>query len=360
MGAHRLMVVLIVNTGRVEQRVMDWPVDLSGADGEQPVAGSARRVNADAVGLRPRRRRRRAAVAAGAVRAGRAATSCAPSSASLDDALVEEREERVVLAGTANLARFGTDFPLTIGPVLEALEEHVVLLKLLRHLGRDSDAVAVRIGHENPSRRAAVDLGRLHRLRHRPRAGRRSRRARPDPDGLPHDDGVGARRRPLRLRDPVVPDTPRTCQGKSLNDYYQDLGVAADAGPEEHQAGLPQAGPQAAPRRQPEPRGRGAVQEGLARPTTCSPTPRSAGRSTWAPTPTRGGAAGGFGQGFSFSDIMDAFFGARRAGRPRPPLAPAPRPGRPDPARRRPGRRGLRRRERADHRHRRGLLHLPR
>ena len=50
---------------------------------------------------------------------------------SLDDALVEEREERVVLAGTANLARVGTDFPLSIGPVLEALEQHVVLLKLL-------------------------------------------------------------------------------------------------------------------------------------------------------------------------------------------------------------------------------------
>ena len=55
---------------------------------------------------------------------------------SLDDALVEEREERVVLAGTANLARVGTDFPLTIGPVLEALEEHVVLLKLLGSCAR--------------------------------------------------------------------------------------------------------------------------------------------------------------------------------------------------------------------------------
>ena len=69
---------------------------------------------------------------------------------SLDDALVEEREERVVLAGTANLARFGTDFPLTIGPVLEALEQHVVLLKLLGSRTAGRDAVAVRIGHENP------------------------------------------------------------------------------------------------------------------------------------------------------------------------------------------------------------------
>jgi heat-inducible transcriptional repressor len=45
--------------------------------------------------------------------------------------------------------RFGADFPLTIGPVLEALEEHVVLLKLLVTMGNEGDTVAVRIGHEN-------------------------------------------------------------------------------------------------------------------------------------------------------------------------------------------------------------------
>jgi heat-inducible transcriptional repressor len=39
---------------------------------------------------------------------------------------------------------------LTIGPVLEALEEHVVLLKLLATMSNEGDVVAVRIGHENP------------------------------------------------------------------------------------------------------------------------------------------------------------------------------------------------------------------
>ena len=47
------------------------------------------------------------------------------------ETLVERHEERIVLAGTANLARFGPDFPPTIRPVLEALEEQVVLLRLL-------------------------------------------------------------------------------------------------------------------------------------------------------------------------------------------------------------------------------------
>ena len=108
------------------------------------------RVNAEAVGARLVDAAALAASAPRAVRAGRPRPR-ARGRAALDDALVEEREERVVLAGTANLARFGTDFPLTIGPVLEALEEHVVLLKLLGTARRDRDAVAVRIGHENPS-----------------------------------------------------------------------------------------------------------------------------------------------------------------------------------------------------------------
>lgn len=63
------------------------------------------------------------------------------------ETLVEETEERLMIGGTANLTRFGQDFPLTIRPVLEALEEQVVLLKLL---GEAKDpGMMVRIGHEN-------------------------------------------------------------------------------------------------------------------------------------------------------------------------------------------------------------------
>ena len=40
-------------------------------------------------------------------------------------------DERVVVGGTANLARFGDSFDSAVRPLLEALEEHVVLLKLL-------------------------------------------------------------------------------------------------------------------------------------------------------------------------------------------------------------------------------------
>jgi heat-inducible transcriptional repressor len=138
LGSARLMLVLIVNTGRVEQRILPSELDLLSPAGEAFVSRLRSELNAE-VGSRPFHPAEREIVRA-VIRA-------------LDEALVEEREERVVLAGTSNLARFGTDFPLTIGPVLEALEEHVVLLKLLSTLDREGgahDAVAVRIGHENP------------------------------------------------------------------------------------------------------------------------------------------------------------------------------------------------------------------
>ena len=43
----------------------------------------------------------------------------------------ERSDERIAVGGTANLARFGSDFDTAIKPVLEAIEEQVVLLKLL-------------------------------------------------------------------------------------------------------------------------------------------------------------------------------------------------------------------------------------
>lgn len=56
---------------------------------------------------------------------------------------------RVVVAGVPNLTRFGDQFESTVKPVLEALEEQVVLLRLLGEASNPDD-VMVRIGHENP------------------------------------------------------------------------------------------------------------------------------------------------------------------------------------------------------------------
>lgn len=152
LGADRLMIIVIVNTGRVEQRIVGTQGDLTSEAGEVFVARLRAELNAE-VASRPflEASARLTALADRFDVTDRDTVRAVVRA--LDEALLEEREERVVLAGTANLARFGTDFPLTIGPVLEALEEHVVLLKLLGTLGREGlehEAVAVRIGHENP------------------------------------------------------------------------------------------------------------------------------------------------------------------------------------------------------------------
>ncbi len=169
-GSRRAMVVLILDTGRVEQRIVDAGVDLTSSAGEELLGRIRGRFNAEAVGRT-------------LVEASRGLHSV-PDTLDvserdlarafihvLDEALVEEREERVVLAGTSNLARFGTDFPLSIGPVLEALEEHMVLLSLFDQLASDPVAPAVpagrwaggqgQLGRAGPSERVglAVTIG---------------------------------------------------------------------------------------------------------------------------------------------------------------------------------------------------------
>ena len=63
------------------------------------------------------------------------------------DAVREQAEERVMIGGASNLARHPTDFQASVHPVLEALEEHVILLRLLGEASSDQP-ITVRIGHE--------------------------------------------------------------------------------------------------------------------------------------------------------------------------------------------------------------------
>ncbi|MGL5865846.1 MAG: heat-inducible transcriptional repressor HrcA [Dermatophilaceae bacterium] len=148
-GGSRLLVVLITTTGRVEQRVVDAGRDLLADDGEQALAAVRTEVNGAIAG----RVLADAAVQLHSipsrVESGVRELARAVGDA-LDDCLVEECEERVVIAGAANLTRAGADFTASVGPVLDALEEHVVLLKLLGSVAEDGGAVAVRIGSENP------------------------------------------------------------------------------------------------------------------------------------------------------------------------------------------------------------------
>ncbi|MGO3886682.1 MAG: heat-inducible transcriptional repressor HrcA [Mycetocola sp.] len=59
------------------------------------------------------------------------------------------RQDRLVLAGSANLARTEDDFRGSIYPVLEALEQQAVLLQLFGEMQADPFGMSVSIGREN-------------------------------------------------------------------------------------------------------------------------------------------------------------------------------------------------------------------
>ena len=66
----------------------------------------------------------------------------------LIETLVEQPNDRLILAGASNLSRIARDFPSGLPQVLEALEEQVVVLKLLANM-QDLGYVSVLIGEEN-------------------------------------------------------------------------------------------------------------------------------------------------------------------------------------------------------------------
>jgi heat-inducible transcriptional repressor len=136
----RLMLVLITDTGRVEQRVVDLPRPVA----EEDVSDLRATLNS-------RLRDHPLSEAPGVVSdlPGQVTMQLrgmlATLSSVLLEVLVEPTSDRIVLGGTANLSQT-VDFP-AIRPVLEALEEQVVLLRLLDQ-SVSSSKVLVRIGEE--------------------------------------------------------------------------------------------------------------------------------------------------------------------------------------------------------------------
>mgnify|MGYP000923103844 FL=1 len=144
LGPGRVLLVVIADTGRVEQRVVDVPSDL-----DEDVIGRLRSaLNSAVMGQAFTDVADRVAELPHQFAAEeRAAVSTVL--ATLLETVVERHEERVVLGGTVNLARAGGDFSTHLEPVLEALEEQMVLLRLLGEQSGTSDPVSVMIGREN-------------------------------------------------------------------------------------------------------------------------------------------------------------------------------------------------------------------
>jgi len=136
----RLMLILITDAGRVEQRVIELGTDAT----ENCIGGLRAQLNNAMMGQRlPDVAPRITAIMESYTQRERKDVVAVISS--VIEMAIERAEEKVVLAGTANLARFREDFTSTIHPVLEALEEQVVLLRLL---GDANETVKVRIGGE--------------------------------------------------------------------------------------------------------------------------------------------------------------------------------------------------------------------
>ncbi|WP_129658669.1 heat-inducible transcriptional repressor HrcA [Rothia uropygialis] len=144
MAPRFVLVVMITTRGGVGQRVVEIPEELS----EETLKG-IRRSFLDAILDRP----------VGDLEASLvpAIAECEPAhraSARILAGMVTilgrgEQEERLLMAGTSYLAESTDDFNRSIAPILDVLEEQVVMLRLLSEIGEDARGVSVRIGREN-------------------------------------------------------------------------------------------------------------------------------------------------------------------------------------------------------------------
>ncbi|EHM93361.1 heat-inducible transcription repressor HrcA [Actinomyces sp. oral taxon 849 str. F0330] len=161
LGPERILLVIITDTGRVDQRTVtlrtrtaagnrrDGGFDVTDVVDPLVLERLRTRLNGALVGNR--------AADVGPILAALAEQATADERHLLDavadeliDALRPDAEERLVVAGTANLARSTPDFS-SLGPLLDAIEEQVVLLRLFT--ADDSptgeNRMRVSIGSEN-------------------------------------------------------------------------------------------------------------------------------------------------------------------------------------------------------------------
>src|SRR5699024_11022025 len=153
LGPSRVLVVLITDAGQVEQKT----VTLSQLLDDDGVREICDRINSEFAG---KKLSHVAGEAAGAERTPTPAEAAGaeavdPDEIGIDriraaviDLVAATREERIIMAGTANLARSGHELDEQMAPVLEAFEEQVVLLKRLTSMAEDQEEISVRIGRE--------------------------------------------------------------------------------------------------------------------------------------------------------------------------------------------------------------------
>jgi heat-inducible transcriptional repressor len=144
LSATRIMSVFITDSGRVEQRMLDVATPLD----EAFLAELRARLNATLGGLGLAEATERLAAFSAQFPAARQAL-VDQIALSLIEQIGANRQDKLLMAGTANLVRTEEDFSGSIFPVLEAIEEQVTLLRLFGEMAADQHGVSVSIGREN-------------------------------------------------------------------------------------------------------------------------------------------------------------------------------------------------------------------
>lgn len=139
----RLLMVVITDSGRVDQRI----VELGDVIDDHQLA-QLREILGQA--LEGKKLSAVADLASQLGGAGGLGDAVGRAATVLLESLVEHTEERLLLGGTANLTRNAADFGGSLRSILEALEEQVVVLRLLA-AQQEAGKVTVRIGHETAS-----------------------------------------------------------------------------------------------------------------------------------------------------------------------------------------------------------------
>lgn len=147
LGGGRLLVILVTDTGRVSQRIAVVREEIDETD----VAQLRARVSVLVTGRSVKDGSQRVLDALSSVDSSTARldTTARPILHVVAEELDEFRQDRLVMAGAANLALREADFRGSIYPLLEAIEEQVTLLRLMSEMVADEQGVAASIGREN-------------------------------------------------------------------------------------------------------------------------------------------------------------------------------------------------------------------
>ena len=140
----RILIILIADTGRVEQHTVDlqfiydsdalpeYRAKLNALLANKPLTQVGALLSTFVASVKPEQRKLATKLVEGII-----------------ESVDANRTEKLLLAGTANLVRKEEDFSGSISPVLDAIEEQVVLLRLISEMQAEQHGVGLRIGREN-------------------------------------------------------------------------------------------------------------------------------------------------------------------------------------------------------------------